>query len=306
MQRIVVLGSLMQDMVVRAPRLPREGETLFGHSFETFVGGKGGNQAIAAARLGAQVTMIGRVGDDSFGASIVEALRGAGVDTTHVSRDRETGTGVAIPIVLDGGANSIISVPRANLALTAAQVEAARPEIQRASVVMLQFEVSWEANVAAAAIASAAGVPILLNAAPASDPPPGLLQQASWLIVNEAEADALVPFSGDRSIQAAALRGLGATAATITLGGDGSVTVTAEGTFATPAHAVTAVDTVGAGDAFCGALAVATSEGQDVRASIRMATAAGAIAVTRAGAAASLPTRREVERVSQEGTISFP
>ena len=306
MQRIVVLGSLMQDLVVRTPRLPRENETIFGHSFATFVGGKGGNQAVAAARMGARVTLIGRVGDDPFGESIVDALRVSGVDTTHVVRDKEIGTGVAIPIVLDSGANSIISVPRANLAMTAAQVEAARPEIERASMLMLQFEVSWEANLAAAAMASAAGVPILLNAAPASDPPAGLLREASWLVVNEVEADALVAFAGDRLRQATALRGLGPAAVTITLGGDGSVTVTAERAFTTPAHSVDAVDTVGAGDAFCGALAVGITEGQGVERAIQLATAAGAIAVMRAGAAASLPARSEVDRLSREGTISLP
>ncbi|MGH2611004.1 MAG: PfkB family carbohydrate kinase, partial [Tepidiformaceae bacterium] len=126
MTRIVVLGSLMQDLVVRAPRLPLVGETIFGHSFEMFVGGKGGNQAIAAARMGAgHVAMIGAVGDDAFAPGIVAALEEAGIDVTHVDLAAAQGTGVAIPVVLDGGANSIFSIPRANMGITASSVEAA-------------------------------------------------------------------------------------------------------------------------------------------------------------------------------------
>lgn len=307
MPNIVVLGSLMQDLVVRAPRLPREGETLFAHDFATYVGGKGGNQAIAAALLGASgVAMIGRVGDDPFGETIINALRDSAVDVTHVARDPHAGTGVAIPIVLDSGENSILSIPRANLAITAAQVEAARLAIARASILVLQFEVSWEANLAAAAIARAADVPILLNAAPASDPPRELIAAASWIIVNEREADALVPGAVDRLGQAEKLRALGPGVATITLGGEGSVTATADSTFSTSAIIVNVVDSVGAGDAFCGAVAVAVSEGMSPREAVRLASIAGGLAVTRPGAAASLPDRAAVQRLLDEGTISLP
>jgi len=146
MVRIAVVGSLMMDLVVRAPRIPVVGESLIAHSFQTFIGGKGGNQATAAARLGAEITMIGRVGDDDFGRAIVANLRNEGIDTTAVFTDPATGTGVAVPIVLDDGNNAIFAIPRANLALDAADIERARPAIEAAGVLMVQFEVGMAAT----------------------------------------------------------------------------------------------------------------------------------------------------------------
>jgi ribokinase len=218
-------------------------------------------------------------------------------------RDRSLGTGIAIPIVLDTGQNSILSVPRANLAISAAHVESARSAIEQADVLVMQFEVSWEAILAGARIASAAGIPILLNAAPASDPPPELIAMATWLVVNEAEADALIS-EPDRPSQARRLRALGPATVTITLGAEGAVTSTAAGIVHTPAITAEAVDTVGAGDAFCGALAVGLAARQDLEDVMRVAAVAGGLAVTRAGAAASLPTAAAVQRYLAEGTIS--
>ncbi|MEX0781818.1 MAG: ribokinase [Dehalococcoidia bacterium] len=307
MTRIVVLGSLMQDLVVRAPRLPAVGETLFGHSFDMFVGGKGGNQAIAAARMGAgHVSMMGALGDDAFAPAILAALESAGIDTTHVRRDAPEGTGVAIPVVLDGGANSIFSIPRANLTISRAHVEAAASTIKGAHILLLQFEVSMEANLAAAAIASSAGVPIVLNAAPVAQPPPGLTQAASVLVVNEPEADSLAPFRDDRLDQARALRSLGPQTVVITLGERGCVIASDQLESALPAYPVTAIDSVGAGDAFCGALAVALAENRPLADALRLASAAGALAVTRHGAAPSLPLRGEVQELVSKGTFTPP
>ena len=305
--RIAVLGSLMQDLVVRAPRLPVVGETLFGQSFQLFPGGKGGNQAIAAARMGAgPVTMIGAVGDDAFAPAVLDALGDAGVDLTHVRRDVPQGTGVAIPIVFDDGTNSIISIPRANLAISREHVAACASVIESSDLLLLQFEVAMEANRTATAIATSAGVPVLLNAAPVATPPPGLLDSVSILVVNELEADALTGRPGSRQQQAHALRERGPTTVVITLGAAGSVVSSVSFVGAVPAFRVEAVDSVGAGDAFCGALAVALAEERDLQECLLLASAAGAIAVTRHGAAPSLPFRQEVEELVSKGTFTSP
>lgn len=307
MTRIAVLGSLMQDLVVRAPRLPAPGETIFGHEFGMFVGGKGGNQAIAAARLGAgHVAMIGRVGDDPFAAGILATLEAAGIEATHVTRDPHSGTGVALPIVLDDGSNSIISVPRANLAMTPADVERTRREIEAADILLLQFEVAMEATVAAATMAQRAGVPVLLNAAPVAAAPAGLIEAAGVIVVNEVEAHALAAFDGDRVAQARDIRSLGASTVVITLGPEGAVVCSDAYDGPVGAFAVRAVDSVGAGDAFCGALAVGMARGDELVSALRFASAAGAIAVTRPGAASSLPDRTEVEDLLRFGTFSRP
>jgi ribokinase len=295
--RIVVVGSLMLDLVVRVPRPPRIGESLFGHEFAMFVGGKGGNQALAAARLGAGgATIIGRVGNDAFGERIVEELGDGGVDCSLVQRDPRNGTGVAIPMVFDDGTNSIISVPRANLAMTAENIESARSVIEEAKLLLVQCEVSMEATFAAMKIARAAGVQVILNAAPVAALPEGMLGYADYLVVNEIEADALCPGSVDRSAQGQALR-QSVPVVIITLGDQGAVVANRESIEAVPAFAVDAVDSVGAGDAFCGGLAVALCDGADLYEAVRFASASGAVSVTRRGAAASLPTRTEVERL---------
>jgi ribokinase len=298
--RIVVVGSLMLDLVVQAPRLPVIGESLLGYGFATFVGGKGGNQALAAARLGAdRVTMVGRVGRDDFGRRIVTELEAGGVDCQLVQRDPTVGTGVAIPIVLDGGANSIISIPQANMAMTAEDVEAANDVIRSASMLLVQSEVAVAATEAAMRMAKLAGVPVMINAAPVAPLPPGMLELADFLVVNEIEADALCPEdSTDYVAQVRALQRHTPTVV-ITLGEAGALFAHETRAESIPAFCVEAVDSVGAGDAFCGALAVALCEGQHLAAAVRFASAAGAVSVTRHGAAASLPTRAEVLRLMQ-------
>ncbi|MGE0600308.1 MAG: ribokinase [Dehalococcoidia bacterium] len=293
--RIVVVGSLMMDLVVRAPRLPHIGESLLSHSFRTSPGGKGANQAIAAARLGAATTMIGRIGKDRFGEILRTGLESAGVDTRFVSVDPQIGTGVAVPIVLDSGENSIFAIPQSNMALGASDIEAARETIASAGMLMLQFEVGMDATLAAARIAHEAGVPVMLNPAPIVEPPAGLLSLSSIIIANELEAASLAPAAGgDHAKELAALREYVPTAI-ITLGEAGAMVDDGSGLLTASGFPVTAIDTVGAGDAFCAAFAVARCEGMAVTEAARFANAAGALAVTAAGAESSLPTRSAVE-----------
>lgn len=302
MVRIAVVGSLMMDLVVRAPRLPAVGESLIAHSFQTFIGGKGGNQATAAARLGADVAMIGRVGDDDFGRAIVANLHNEGIDVSGVFADPADGTGVAVPIVLDDGNNAIFAVPRANLAMDSADIERARASIENADILMVQFEVGMAATEAAMRIARGAGRTVMLNPAPIAPHPPGLLALADVLLPNEVEAAALAPEAGgDHRREAEALLVRSRGAVVITLGEHGALVATPGQLTAVPAFPVMAVDSVGAGDAFCGAFAVALAEGATVVDAARFGAAAGAVAVTRPGAAASLPSRSEVQRILQNG-----
>ncbi len=302
MVRIAVVGSLMMDLVVRAPRLPSRGESLIAHSFQTFIGGKGGNQATAAARLGADVTMIGKVGDDDFGRAILANLRREGIDTSGVIADSPIGTGVAVPIVLDDGDNAILAIPRANLALDAEDVERARASIAAADMLMVQFEVGMAATESAMRIARSAGRTVMLNPAPIAPHPPGLLAMADVLLPNEVEAAALAPQAGgNHRAEAQFLRSRGPATVVITLGENGALVATNDRVTEVPAFPVAALDSVGAGDAFCGAYAVALAEGATPFEAARFGAAAGAVAVTRSGAAASLPSRLDVERILHNG-----
>ncbi len=292
------------DLVVRVPQHPKRGETVFAHSFRTFVGGKGLNQAVAAKRAGAEsVELVGCIGDDAFGVEIRAYLELEGVGTQYLAVSSRAGTGVAVPIVYDDGGNSILSVPQANLAMTAEQVEAARPAILAADVLLIQLEVAMEAISAAVAIAASANVTTILNAAPIVPMPARVRQEPAVLVVNELEAEALTPgLTGDWPTRARALITGTTGLAIITLGDKGVVAARANGTITTlPAFPVAAVDSVGAGDAFCGAFAVALAEGGDVPSLLRFASAAGALATTKAGAAPSLPSRGQVERLLSIG-----
>ncbi len=296
MTRVVALGSCVVDLVFRMPRLPGRGETLFARSAGIYPGGKGLNQAIAARRLGAETTLIANMGDDLFGHYLLELLSGEGVDTRYVARDAANGTGFAAPVVFDDGENSILSAPQANLALQTALVEAAREAIAAAGALLLQFEAPMEANIVAARIARAAGTRVVLNPAPVVAHPPELLALADVLVVNEVEA-AMLAGGTHPAAQARTLLG-GRELAVVTLGEQGAVFATASGEAGVvEAFPVQAIDSVGAGDAFCAALAVALCEGQAAGAAVRFAAAAGALAVTVAGAATSLPRREAVDRL---------
>lgn len=292
---IVVVGSLNMDLVVRSPRHPQPGETLLGTEFHTFPGGKGANQAVAAARLGGQVKLIGRVGADAFGAALLQTLSQDGVDTRHVEPLKEAPTGVALITVDDAGQNTIVVVPGANGELSPPDLLAAESAFEGASVVVMQLEVPVLTVTYAADLARRHGARVVLNPAPAQPLSAALLRQVDALIPNQSEAALLTgcALAGDAARR---LLASGVRSVIVTLGEDG--VLIAEGETAThlPAHRVSVVDTTAAGDAFVGAFAVALAEGRTVREAAAWGTAAGALAVTRAGAQPSLPARAELEQ----------
>jgi ribokinase len=300
MKRVCVVGSFMIDVVMRVARRPRRGETLYAEACGVFLGGKGFNQAVAARRMGAAVAMVGRLGDDPFGRRIVAALAAEGIDAEGVIADPAEGTGLTTPLVEADGSNSIVVAPRANLRLTPTDVERAAGQIRAADVLLLQLEVPPEASAAAARIARAAGRRVVLNPAPALPLPDTLLQLADILTPNEVEAAMLTGLAveGVEAAFAAAetlrARARPAAVVVVTLGALGAVARGPDLYLHTPAHAVTAVDTTAAGDAYNGALAVALAEGCPLPEALRWANAAGALAVTRLGAEPSLPRRADV------------
>jgi ribokinase len=301
---VVVVGSFMVDLVIRAPRRPLAGETLVGHSLEQFFGGKGCNQAVAAARAGASVAMVGRVGADDYGRQFLGLLEREGIDATHVSVDADEGTGIGAPLVEDSGDNSIVIVPRANRRNTPADLEAARTLLAGACVVLLQLELPIDVVAAAARTAHAGGATVVLNPAPAVSieqlrPFEGVVD---LLVPNEGEATLLTGIDGDPLAAAKALQERFGTPIAVTLGEQGSLVLAADGDHEElPAHPVEVVDTVGAGDAYCGALGARLAAGDELRAAARAAGAAGSLAVTRAGAEPSLPTAAEVAALLSPG-----
>ncbi len=297
---ICVVGSLNMDLVMRTPHLPAPGETVSGGPFATHPGGKGANQAVAAARLGAAVAMVGRVGGDAFGARLRTELAEAGIDIRQVVTLPDVASGVALIAVEASGQNSIIIAPGANGALTPADVEAAGPTITAAQVLLLQLETPLPAVQRAAELAHAAGTLVLLNPAPAQPLPAELLAQVDYLIPNEQEAALLLgeAIATDADAAGAAQRlcaQTGVGGVVITLGAQGAVLAQAqtEPQFV-PAHSVEVADTTAAGDAFVGAFAVALAEGRTPAEALRWGNAAGALAVTAAGAQPSLPSRNAV------------
>ncbi|MCL4535024.1 MAG: ribokinase [Bacteroidetes bacterium] len=298
MARIIVVGSANMDLVVRAPRLPQPGETVLGARFYTAPGGKGANQAVAAARLGAAVCFVGRVGTDAFGDQLGASLREAGVGLEHTLRDPGAPTGVALITVDEIGQNTIVVASGANARLTAADVQSAAEAIREAQVVMAQLEVPEEAVSAAAALAQQHNVPFLLNPAPARPIPAEVIRAAALLTPNEIEAQVLtgVAVSDLSSAETAGRKLLqqGAEAAVITLGSRGALLVTHALVRHFPAWPVQAVDATAAGDAFAGGLGVAFAEGRSLPDAVYYASAVAALSVTRPGAQPSMPSREDV------------
>jgi ribokinase len=307
--RVAVVGSLNVDLVFTASRRPGAGETLQGTAFDVYSGGKGANQALAAARAGGLVSLVGRTGGDPFGAQLRAALEADGVDLRHTAVDAEAGTGVAGIVVEPDGSNSIVVVSRANGRLGPADVARAAGAIEAAAVLLLQLETPLAAAVSAARLARGAGGTVVLNPAPAPHPGQGqtpeglseLLRLTDIVVPNQTEAGQLTGMAADTAAGALragrALLAAGPRAVLITLGDRGALLVEAHQDVPVPPFAVHAVDTTAAGDAFCGALAVALAEGQSLSLAARFAAAAGALAVTVAGAGPSLPRRQEIERL---------
>ena len=304
---IIVFGSLNMDLVAQVPHLPQAGETLLGTGFTTVPGGKGANQAVAAARLGAPTTMVGRVGDDGFGALLCESLQRSGVNTDLVLVDAGP-SGVALINVDGAGENQIVVVPGANghvdgtdgarLPLTVAAAEPS--QFSDPSILLMQWEIPWGAVQAAAARAQENGVRVMVDPAPArSDVPRDFYGLVDILTPNQSEAAQLtgLPVHDVATAQAAAqeLCHRGTATVIVKLGGQGAVVATPSEVFHVPAFSVDAVDTVAAGDAFNGGLAVALWEGKPLRRAVEWASAVAALSVMTAGAQPSMPTRQQVE-----------
>ncbi|GIV63824.1 MAG: ribokinase [Bellilinea sp.] len=291
---IVVVGSLNMDLVVRAPRHPQPGETLIGGEFQTFPGGKGANQAVAAARLGAEVRMIGRVGRDAFGEALLETVQRDGVDTTFIRRDEQAATGVALITLDAAGQNTIVVAPGANMRVTPQDIEDSAAAFAGADLLLMQLECPLESVQAAARLAHRHGLQVVLNPAPARPLPPDLLAQTDYLLPNQPELRLLAEGEEDVNRAAARLLTRGVRNLVVTLGEEGALLVTPHGQEKLPAFPVKVVDTVAAGDAFAGAFCVALAEGKPLHEAVIWGNAAGAIAVTRPGAQPSMPTRDEL------------
>jgi ribokinase len=282
------------------PHIPGPGETVLGGAFSIVAGGKGANQAVAAARLGGKVTFIARVGDDTFGSQSVAGFKADGIDTTYVSVTPGVPSGVALIAVSEtSGENSIVVAPGANALLSPEDIEAAEAAFDTAQAIVLSLEVPLETIQRAVTMGAARQIPVILNPAPARALPSRLLASISVLTPNETEARQIAGMGAaneEANLEtiAAELLHSGIDAAVITLGSAGSLIVTPDGLEQAPSFPVKAVDTVGAGDCFTGALAVELASGRSLRDAVRFASAAAALKVTRAGAQPGMPTRAEV------------
>jgi ribokinase len=308
---ILVVGSLNMDLVVQMPAIPRPGETLIGGRFATFPGGKGANQAVAAARLGSHVAMIGRVGGDAFGEQMLKIIGDEGIDIRFVGVDVHSATGVALITVDAHGQNSISVASGANFTLTVDEVRLAWQQIPHVDLLVMPLETPLETIETAAIIAKERGARVVLNPAPARDLDEDLLRKVDFLIPNETETERLTGSKIQTEVDARragiALLGRGVGSVVLTLGEKGAMVIEGAPTRPDcqliPAFPMPVVDTTAAGDAFVGALATGLGEGLSLIAAARFASAAAAISVTRAGAQPSLPYRREVDQIVREGKL---
>ncbi|MEM5385166.1 ribokinase [Paraburkholderia phymatum] len=298
---VTVVGSLNMDLVARAPRMPQPGETLAGQAFAQVPGGKGGNQAVAAARLGAQVAMLGCVGADANGAQLRAGLEAEGIDCAALETSATAPTGVALIIVDDGSQNAIVIIAGSNGEVTPDTVARHEAALARAQVVICQLETPPATVHAALTAARRLGKTVILNPAPAVGPlPADWLPLVDYLIPNELEAATLTGLSvsspEEAMLAADALRNAGARNVIVTIGAQGVVVATGG---ELPRHfdapRVRAVDTTAAGDTFIGGFAAQLAQGASVADAVRFAQRAASISVTRAGAQPSIPTRAEIE-----------
>ncbi len=308
MKPIIVVGSVNMDLVIRAPRMPAPGETIAGSGFRAIPGGKGANQAVAAARTGAEVHFIGSIGADDFGLRLKRGLADEGIDLSHLSVLEDQSTGVAMIILDAKGQNTIVLSPGANGRVTPEQIETCADTIASARMLVCQLETPLTAVTRAIDIAYDNGVPVILNPAPAVPLNRRLLAKIKYLIPNETEASILsgVQVVDGETARAAARRltDEGVEQVLITLGDKGVVSVLKDGTvLSIPAIVVPVVDTTGAGDTFVGSLAVELASGKSVREAIQFAQYAAALKVTKLGAQTSIPHRDEVERFIQSRAL---
>lgn len=292
-RRIVVLGSVNMDLVLQCDRLPVPGETVHGRSFHTWPGGKGANQAVAAARLNGKVSFVGCIGNDAFGVQASQALRSEGVDTAHL-RVVGTSTGTAMITVDAQGRNAIALAPGANACLNGADLSAAAGLIADAALLVCQLETPLPTVEQAIALAFSHGVPVLLNPAPGVVLPKSVLSMVGVLVPNESEAALIDARCAGAADAPAILQQTGPRRVVVTLGERGVAVADESGGWTAPAERVKPVDTTGAGDTFVGALAAAMVEGQSFRDAVGFAQRAAAISVTRVGAMLSMPKRSEL------------
>lgn len=302
---ILVIGSANMDLVATTDRFPSPGETVLGMSFDLFPGGKGANQAVCAAKLGGEVRFVGKLGGDFFGQRIALGLKRNGVQLDHCERDCGGPTGIAV-ITVDGtGQNQIIVIPGSNMTLMPADIERHRAAFSLGQIVLVQLEIPLSTVTRAARLARQHGSPVILNPAPARSLPKRLLTLVDYLVPNETELEQLTGrrVRNVRQATAAArvLLAQGVGAVVVTLGARGCLRVNASGVALFPARKVRPVDTTAAGDAFCGALAVALSSGHTLDEAIPFANVVAAYSVTRKGAQSSMPTRRELRRFIGSG-----
>lgn len=297
MPRVLVIGSANVDFTVALPRLPSAGETVTNGTLLVNHGGKGANQAVAARRLGAEVRLIGCVGDDASGRAVRAALAAEGVGTDGVATDTAAATGTALILVDREGRNQIAVAPGANRALTVGHTRARGDDFAWAEILVASCEVPLEIVRCALELARRRGIPTILNPAPVPELGLDFLELVDYLTPNAGEAARLSGVAGDAAA-AAALRARGARCVVVTLGERGVLACGETLLCHIPAFRIDAVDSTAAGDAFNGALAVAVTEGRQLAAALRFASAAAAITCTRRGAQVSLPTRDEVERLA--------
>jgi ribokinase len=295
-----VIGSSNVDLIMKMARLPDRGETITNAEFTQTFGGKGANSAVACARAGAPTVFVNAVGSDPYAPTLLEYMTESGVDVQHVRRETDVPTGHALVMIGGNGDNYLSVAPGANYRLFPEHIVGLEEKIASASRILIQNEIPPETNRAVREVAAKHGIPISWNFAPAITVDPAEFQSIETLIVNETEADAIAEAaaltlrSGKPEALAGALRTLGPARVIITLGAAGAVAATVQGTQRIPSLPVHAVDTTGAGDTFCGALAAALATGKDIAEALGFASTAAALSVTRLGAQPSCPTRTEI------------
>ena len=301
MKKIVVVGSLNIDFVVSTPVLPKEGQTVLGHSFRKFPGGKGANQSVALARLGAHVSHIGKVGGDDHAQLLKRSLEEAGVHLNGLIEDDTTHTGIALIELADNGANTIVVIPGANMLLLPSDLDPFLPLLRAADFIVLQNEIPMETNLRVARLGREAGAMVIYNPAPFQEGSEQICLLADLIVPNEIELSELSGFSAktDREIEGAAEKLLEtgrAEAVVVTLGARGCMVKDRKGAELFPAVSVKAIDTTAAGDAFIAGMVSSLSEGNDLRKSILMANEVAGYTVTILGAQSSLPTREALDQ----------
>lgn len=301
MDKIIVIGSSNIDLIASVSSLPKPGETIGNGRFSQANGGKGANQAVAAARLGGDVLFVTCVGEDMNGRMLEKQFASDGIHTSHMKFEKEAPTGTALIFVADDGENCIAVAPGANNCLLPSDIEKVAEEIRKAEYVLLQQEIPVETVEKAVEIASAGGVKVVLNPAPMRPVADSVLSDLFLITPNETEAEKLtgvrIETAGDAEKAAAILLDKGVKNVIVTLGSNGSVLCNTEGTVSVPARKVKAVDTTAAGDVYNGALVAALSEGCTITEAMRFATVSSSISVTRAGAQPSVPFRTEVDEM---------